>query len=90
MGAFCSAKGPSTPRALMRSVAVLLVVVLGLVGAVPPSHSSKAIVPDEGKQSPIPTIAKNLKPKQRDNRRPAGFRPALDLLEKKKKMFCEA
>ena len=63
----------------MRSVAVLLVVVLGLVGAVPPSHSSKAIVPDEGKQSPIPTIAKNLKPKQRDNRRPAGFRPALDL-----------
>jgi hypothetical protein len=37
----------------MRSVApVLLVGVLGLVGAVPPSHSSKAIVSNEGKDSP--------------------------------------
>jgi hypothetical protein len=64
----------------MRSVApVLLVGVLGLVGAVPPSHSSKAIVSNEGKDSPTRTIAKTVKPKQRDNRRPAGFRPALAL-----------
>ena len=60
----------------MRSVAVLLVGALGLAGAVPPSHSSTAIVSNERKDSPIPTIAK---PKQRANRRPAGFRPALAL-----------